>query len=346
MPQVADPRHGRTLAEHRAPLTGAGDHRAIVGDRKTGAHARLLIDVFAAAGLHRNLFDDLPHEKRHHDRHFAIEIDRRLLLHDRNALVAIARVMRVNNRPDAVLELRDHLAAAIERGRVGGKQDQHVDVERHRVAANLHVALFQDVEHADLHQLVQFRQFVHREDAAVHAGNQPEVQGVFGRHAHPASQLGRVDLANDVGELRAGRQTLGVTIFAPPPADGHLLGRSVLDQLATDAGDRPQRVVVQRGLGDVDERNRLVKKTDQLPHQPALGLALLAEKQHVVPGQQGDVDLGDDRVVEADNAGKQFVAGGKHGHEVVVDFPLDRFRSPGAGQQVAEVGGLGHVHLP
>ena len=49
------------------------------------------------------------------------------------------------------------------------------------------------------------------------------------------------------------------------------------------------------------------KRTSE-PHQPALGLALLAEEQHVVPGEEGDVDLGDDGVVVADDAGKQLVA--------------------------------------
>ena len=55
--------------------------------------------------------------------------------------------------------------------------------------------------------------------------------------------------------------------------------------------------------------NRLVEEADQRPHQPALGLALLAEKQHVVPGEQGEVDLGDDGVFVADDAGKQLLAG-------------------------------------
>ena len=41
MAQVADPRHGRLLAQHDAALPGAGDHRAVVGDAEAGADARL-----------------------------------------------------------------------------------------------------------------------------------------------------------------------------------------------------------------------------------------------------------------------------------------------------------------
>ena len=54
--------------------------------------------------------------------------------------------MRLDERADAVLELRDHLAAAVVGRRVGRKEDEHVDIELHGVAADLHVALFKDVE--------------------------------------------------------------------------------------------------------------------------------------------------------------------------------------------------------
>ena len=51
------------------------------------------------------------------------------------------------------------------------------------------------------------------------------------------------------------------------------------------------------------------KRTSE-PHQPALGLPLLAQEQHVVPGDQRQVDLGNDRVFVADDAGKQLFAAG------------------------------------
>ena len=63
-----------------------------------------------------------------------------------------------------------------------------------------------------------------------------------------------------------------------------------------------------RQLGHVEVGDLLVEEPDQQPHQAALGLSLLAQKQHVVLGDQADVDLGDDRVVVADDAGKQLFA--------------------------------------
>ena len=95
----------------------------------------------------------------------------------------------------------------------------------HRVAADLHVALFENVEQADLHQLVELGQLVHGEDAAVQPRDEAEVQRVFDAHADAGGQLGRVDLADDVGELGAGREPLGVAVVAVPPGDRHFVGR-------------------------------------------------------------------------------------------------------------------------
>ena len=86
--------------------------------------------------------------------------------------------------------------------------------------------------------------------------------------------------------------------------------------------------------------NLLVEEADERPHQPALGLPLLAEEEHVVPGEQREVDLGDDGVVVADDAGKQLLAAGQGGEEVVVDFVLDGFRLPAALAKLAEVRGF------
>ena len=97
---------------------------------------------------------------------------------------------------------------------------------------------------------------------------------------------------------------------------------------------------MQRGFGHVDIRNFRIEKPHQQPHQPALGLPLFAEKQHVVPGDQGDVDLGNDRAVVADDAGKQLVAVAEHAEKIVVNFAFDGFGNPTAGPKVAQVGRL------
>ena len=83
-------------------------------------------------------------------------------------------------------------------------------------------------------------------------------------------------------------------------------------------------------------------------HQPALGLALLAEKEHVVAGEQGEVDLGNDGVLVADDAGKELLAGLQHSQEVIANLLFDRLRYPTARPQILERGGpyaSGHVPI-
>ena len=93
-------------------------------------------------------------------------------------------------------------------------------------------------------------------------------------------------------------------------------------------------------LGNVDVRNLFVQKSHQRPHQPAFGLPLFAQKQHVVLGDQGQVDLGNDRVLVADDAGKQLFVCGQPSHEVIVDLALDGFGDPAALASSLQVGGL------
>ena len=165
----------------------------------------------------------------------AAEIDAGLLLHDVDAGRAVERIVRLNQRADAVLELRDHLAAAVVRRRVRGEQDQNVEVELNRIAANLHVALFEDVEQTDLHQFIEFGYLIHRKDAAVHTRNEAEVQRFLRGHAHAGRQLGRVDFADHVGELRARRQPFGVALLARPPGDADCSsGLSATSRLPAD----------------------------------------------------------------------------------------------------------------
>ena len=91
----------------------------------------------------------------------------------------------------------------------------------------------------------------------------------------------------------------------------------------------------------VEIGNLVVEEANQRAHQPALGLALLAEEEHVVAGEEGDVDLGNDGVVVADDAGEQFFAGRQQAKEVVADLLLDRLGCPAAVAQLSEIGGTG-----
>src|SRR5581483_5766023 len=112
-PQITDARHGRSLAQPHGALAGTGYHRAIVGDTEAGTHARLVIDVFGPARTDTDLLDDLAHEIGDQNRIGIAKVDARFLLHNVDTGRALQRVMGLDERANTVLELRDHLAAAI-----------------------------------------------------------------------------------------------------------------------------------------------------------------------------------------------------------------------------------------
>ena len=165
----------------------------------------------------------------------------------------------------------------------------------------------------------------------MHTRDQTEVQSLFRRHADSTDELRRVNLADDVGELRAGRESLDVAFGSRPPRDRDFARRDACHEFAADARDRPIRIVVQRSFGMRDVWDLVVEKSNERPHQPAFALSLLAEKEHVVTGNERDVDLGYDGVLVADDAGKQFFAVRQHPQKVVAKFLLDGFGNPAAG---------------
>ena len=57
-----------------------------------------------------------------------------------------------------------------------------------------------------------------------------------------------------------------------------------------------------------DDRGPLVEQADQRADQPGLALPALAEQHDVVAGQHGALDLGQHRLVEADDAGEALLA--------------------------------------
>ena len=103
----------------------------------------------------------------------------------------------------------------------------------------------------------------------------------------------------------------------------------------------PVGVFVHRTAWQVEVGQLRIEEAGHQPHQPALGLPLLAQKQQVVAGDQPDVDLGNDRVFIADDAGKQLLALRQRVHEVIVDFPLHRLGNPAAFAQFQQVGRAG-----
>ena len=156
--------------------------------------------------------------------------------------------------------------------RVRAEEHQHVEVELDRIAANLHVAFFENVEQPDLDQFVEFRDFVHGEDRAVHPRNQAEVQRVLGPHAGAGREFGRVDLADNVGELGAWGQPLGVPVSCGATRrSANLIGRHVFATYSL-----PARVIgavaglrADRAAGNVEVRN--VRRRGSSPTSASAG---------------------------------------------------------------------------
>ena len=209
----------------------------------------------------------------------------------------VRRVVGADLRAEAVLQRGDDPTA------VGvvlgvGRGHQH-DVERqpHPVAADLHVALLQHVEQADLDALGEVGQLVDGEDAAVEPGHEAVVDGQLVGQVPALGHPDGVDLADEVGDRGVGGgELLAVALAAVDPGDRQVLAR-LGEQVLGEAGDRMERVVVDLGVGD--DGQPLVEQADHRADDAGLGLAALAQQDDVVTGQDGVLQLGKHRVLEA-----------------------------------------------
>ena len=124
--------------------------------------------------------------------------------------------MGANLRADAILERRDDFAArGIVLG-VGAEDQRHVELQPHRVAFDLDVALLHDVEQRHLDFAGEVGQLVDGEDAAVGAGQQAIVHGQFAGKIFPAARgLDGIEVADQVGDGDVGRgQLFNVALVA------------------------------------------------------------------------------------------------------------------------------------
>ncbi len=130
-------------------------------------------------------------------------------------------------------------------------------------------------------------------------------------------------------------ETLGVAFVARPPGDWDFVRGHTADELPAALRDRMERVVMNGDLGIVNVRNLVVEQRRDGTHQAAFRLALLAKEQHVVLGEDRDIEFRDDGIVVADDARVEVFAG----------LELGEGRVDVLGDQVdAGVGALGH-HL-
>ena len=231
--------------------------------------------------------------------------------------------MGVDLGADAVLERRDDLAARGVVLRVRRKDHHQVQREPDRVALNLDVAFLQDVEEADLDLPGEVRQLVDGEDAAVGARQQPVVHRQLVGEIQPRlRRLDRIDVADHVGDRDVGRrELLDVALVAAQPRDRQrvtLLGEA----RAAPGADRRGRIVVNLAPGH--DRDPLVEEIDHPPQDAALRLAAQPEQDEVVPREHRVDELRDHRLVVADDAGEQRLAGAQLTNQVVADLLLHR----------------------
>ena len=143
-----------------------------------------------------------------------------LLADHRDLVLELDRVVRADLGAEPVLERRDDAAAVGVVLGVGAGDDEHVERQPQHVAADLDVALLHHVEHRHLDALGEVGQLVDRDDAAVGARDQAEVDGLGVTEAATLGDLHRVDVTDQVGHARVGRgQLLGVPLVAVPPLD-------------------------------------------------------------------------------------------------------------------------------
>ena len=118
--------------------------------------------------------DDLGHERRAPStRTPRCSSGARLLVHDRQLGLDVERVVGADLGAEAVLQRRDDPAPVGVVLGVGRGDQHHVERQADLVAADLHVALLEHVEQADLDALGEVGELVDGEDAAVGTGTRP-----------------------------------------------------------------------------------------------------------------------------------------------------------------------------
>ena len=236
------------------------------------------------------LRDQLLHERRDDDRGRPIFLAEAMLFlsDDRHLVRERSRIVGPDLRAEPVLERRDDPPS---RGVVLGiGRGDHVQVERHPddEAADLDVALLEDVEQANLDPFSQIGQLVDCDDTSIGARDQPVMDGQLVRQVATFGHLDRIDLADEVGDRDVrGGQLLSVSAIPGQPVDGRAVAVPV-DDGSSSRADRRRRIVVE--LAPADDGQPFVEQADEQPRHPRLGLTALAEEYQILAGQDRVLD--------------------------------------------------------
>jgi len=223
---------------------------------------------------------------------------------------------------------------------VRGRDEQQIERQPDPVAPDLHVALLQDVEQADLDPLGEVGELVDRHDPAVGPGDQPVVDRQLVGQVATLGDPDRVDVADQVGHARVGGgELLRVPILPADPVDGDPVALLRHERAASSA-DRTVRVIVHLAPGD--RRDAFVQQVDDAADQPGLGLPALAEQDQVVPGEDPAFERRQHGVVEPHDPLEQRFRpselGEQAGPELLLHAPVRVPRGP----ELTEGGGHRH----
>ena len=343
--QVADAWHGTLAAGAQGAAFGVRDHVLQQANGQARAHAGVLVNVIAFAGLERDLFNYHAQVIEDGHVHRVAVLGRAFvpgfLARDLLGRFDLVRIMRHDLTVDAVFQRRDDIAAIRVVFGIGRKNHKQIQRQTDGKAADLQVFFLHDVQQADLDARLEVGQFVDGEDAAVRARDDPVMNDVLGRETQAQrSGLDRVDVSEQVGDGHVGRRQLfAVAVFTMDPGDGRVV--AVLgDEFTREATDRPQRFVVD--FAARDNRDVLVQQPREQADDAGLGLAAQPQQQDVMPRQQGVHELWNNRFFVPDDPGKQLVATPQRAHQVAADFVFDRTRLVTAGFEFAKCLGSGH----
>ncbi len=264
----------------------------------------------------------------------------RLLLHDLDLVLERLRVVRAHLRPEPVLQRRDDPAAVRVVVGVRGGHEQEVEREPDPVAADLDVALLEDVEQGDLDAFGQVGELVDRDDAPIGPGDHPVVDRELVGQVPALGDPDGVDVADQVGHARVRcRELLRVPVLAADPADRRRV--PVLGEEGTAGrADRVVRVVVH--LAPRDRRRLLVQEVHDLADQAGLGLPPFAEHHEVVACEETAFEHRQHGVLEPHDLREQRDARAELLEQVRAELLLDApIREPGR-SELGDRRGLRH----
>lgn len=311
--EVADAGDDAVFAGDDGAPESVGEHGFVVGDGGADGDAGALVDVGAPAGEAAYFGDDLFHVLGHGD----IEVGGEgvvLRLHDVDFVLDAGGVVGADLGAVAVFEGGDDAAAVGVVLGVGAGDDVDVEGEADAVAPDLDVALFHDVEEADLDALGEVGEFVDAEDAAVGAGDEAVVDGEFVAEVATFGNFDWVDFADEVGDGDVGcGEFFAVAFVAGEPFELGVVA-FLGDDVAAGLGDGVEGVFWDFAAGE--DGDFVVEECDEGADDAGFGLSALAEEDDVLAGEDGVDDVGDDGFVVAVDSWEKGLAGADFGDEV------------------------------